>query len=143
MKIVLTIIVLLLAILACGCTATAPATAPAPHTPVPDLVGTWTGSMLGYDEGVGFSDYPNLGMAMVVTEQHGRIFSGYVRFMSNGTESTTEIAGVVGRDDRTFTIVEQDGGYCLGEIIATDEIEMTYMQDGSPYSIAVDSFRRE
>jgi len=98
--------------------------------------------MQGYDKGVGFSDYPNLGMAMVITEQHGRIFSGYMRFMSNSTESTTEIAGVVGHDGRTFTIVEQAGGYCLGEIIATDEIEMIYMQDGSSYSIAGDSFRR-
>ena len=140
MKTAFMLLVIVLAVLACGCTgASPPDTAPS----LPDLTGTWTGPMLGYDEGTGFTDYPHLTMAMVIEEQHGRLFSGHMLFTSNGTEWTTGIAGAIGRDNRTLTLVEKDGGYCSGEVLATDEIELTYMQDGSPYSIAVDFLKRE
>jgi hypothetical protein len=59
----------------------------------------------------------------------------------NGTETTTGFAGSIGRDGRTLSIAEKDGGYCSGTLLATDEIELTYMQDGSPYSVAIDSFK--
>ena len=51
-------------------------------------------------------------------------------------------AGVVGRDNRTLTISENGGGYCTGEVLSANEIELIYMQDGSPYSISIDSFKR-
>jgi hypothetical protein len=63
-------------------------------------------------------------------------------FRTNGTETVSGFAGAIGRDGRTFTIAEELGGYCTGEILAADEIEMIYVEDGSPYSIAIDSFRR-
>jgi hypothetical protein len=148
MKCVFAILVILLALLASGCTATAPATAPAvtpaPVTApvIPDLKGTWTGPMQGYDQGIGFSDYPTLGMKMIITEQKGRIFAGEVVFTQNGTESKSGFAGTIGRDGSTLTIAEEAGGYCTGTVLGADEIELIYMEDGSPYSIAIDSFRR-
>jgi hypothetical protein len=80
---------------------------------------------------------------MVVTEQKGRIFAGRIEFTANGTRSSTGFAGAISRDGTTFTIAEKGGGYCLGEITAPDTIEVTYMEDGSPYSIAVDTFTRQ
>jgi hypothetical protein len=148
MKSAFAILVIILAILSCGCTASAPATAPvvtpAPVTAlvIPDLKGTWTGPMQGYDQSTGFSDYPSLGVKMTITEQKGRIFAGDVVFTSNGTESKSGFAGTIGRDGRTLTIAEEAGGYCTGTVLGADEIELIYMEDGSPYSIAIDSFRR-
>jgi hypothetical protein len=152
MKIAYTLLVIILAVVACGCTTSAPAAAPS-ATPVqtlagataaaiPDLTGTWTGPMKGYDEGTGFSDYPDLKVTMTVTEQHGRIFAGEFVFGVNGTETKSGFAGAIGRDGRTLSIAEKNGGYCTGEILAADEMELTYMDDSSPYSIAIDSFKR-
>jgi hypothetical protein len=53
------------------------------------------------------------------------------------------MAGVIGRDNKTVTITEKDGDYCLGEILEPDEMELTYMRDGSPYRIAVDFLKKE
>ena len=78
MKAIIPILVLTLALLACGCTTTAPA-APVQIT-TPTLTGIWTGPMQGYDETTGFTDYPALSIALNITEQHGRIFSGNVLF---------------------------------------------------------------
>ncbi len=148
MKIAFTILLVILAVLACGCTSTAPAAAPATATPaettsaIPDLVGTWTGPSAGYDEGTGFTDYHDLGITLVVTEQKDRIFAGHILFTVNGTESPTGFAGVIGRDGKTFSMSEQAGGYSFGEITGPDTIEITYLEDGSPYSASVDSFTR-
>jgi hypothetical protein len=123
-------------------------TGPAP-TPVttsatiPDLTGTWTASMTGYERSAGFTDYPTVTMTMTISEQHDRIFSGYTVFTTaNGTEIRTTIAGIIGRDGRTISTAEQDGGYCFGEIIEPDEIELTYLQDGEQYGAAIDSMKR-
>src|SRR5512137_3183809 len=152
MKIAFIPLLLILAVLAGGCMAVSPAAPAPPASPVvspvataapaiPNLTGIWTGPMQGYDEGTGFSDYPSLTVSMIVSGQHGRIFAGDFLFRENGTETRSPFAGAVGRDGRTLWITERNGGYCFGEILAADEMELTYMEDGSPYSIAVDSFR--
>jgi hypothetical protein len=144
MKTAFTILVLILAVLACGCTTATPAVSPVqtPVTTIPNLTGNWTGPMQGFDEREGFTDHPFLTAVMTVSEQHGRVFSGFITFRSNNTESIDEFAGVVGRDNRTLTIAEHGGGYCSGEVLSPNEIELIYMQDGSPYSISIDSFKR-
>jgi hypothetical protein len=150
MKISLTILVVILAVLACGCTATTPEVPASPVTPdtktmqaIPDLTGNWTGPLKGYDERTGFTNFPNMTMSLTVTEQHDRLFTGYLTFVYTGGEkSSTDVAGAIGRDGRTLTIVEKDSGYSFGTILSDDEIELTYVTDATPYSIAVDSFRR-
>ena len=144
MKTAFTILVLILAVLACGCTTATPAVQPVQTTAttLPNLTGNWTGPMKGYDEREGFTDHPYLTAVLTISEQHGRVFSGFITFTSNSTVSTDNIAGVIGRDNRTLTISEREGGYCSGEVLSPDEIELIYMQDGSPYSISIDSFKR-
>ena len=139
-----TLLIVFLTVLACGCTAAGPAATPAeaPAPALPDLTGTWTGPMQGYDEGTGFSDYAALAVSMTVTEQRGRIFSGEFVFRANGSETRSGFAGALGRDNRTLSIAEKNGGYCTGQVLAADEIELVYLEDGSPYSVAIDSFRR-
>ncbi|MDD4136905.1 MAG: hypothetical protein PHT99_03300 [Methanoregula sp.] len=157
MKSALTLLVVILAVLACGCTAAAPsgtvsslaATPAATGTPVataavsiPDLTGTWTGTMQGYDEDLGFTDYPNLTMKLTVDQQHNRLFSGHLVFSGNGTGSTVDMAGVISRDGTTFTMVEKGSGYTTGTVLGKDEIELTHLYDGEPYSVAVDTLKR-
>jgi len=147
MKSLFITIILCLAILLCGCTAVSPASTASvpsaiPTTPAtPNITGTWTGTMQGYERGTGFTDYPGETMSIVVDEQHGRTFSGHLVFKSNVTEQSEGIAGTIGRDGRTLTIAEEKG-YTSGIIISDNEIELTYMQDGQQYNIAVDSLKK-
>ena len=151
MKTALAILVIVLAVLACGCTSpkesSAPAAATSLATPapavVPALAGTWTGPMAGYDEGTGFTDYNSTVMSMVVTEQHGRIFTGSFTFGMTGTESRYPVAGVIGRDGRTFSVVEKENGYMSGTIVADNEIELVWMDDKTPFGVAIDTLKRE
>jgi hypothetical protein len=148
MKTVLALLVVIIAVLVCGCTASAPSgTTASPSgitaaSALPNLTGTWTGPMQGYVEKTGFTNYPYLTVVFAVTEQHGRLFSGYMTFTENGTQSMSGFAGVIGRDNRTFTLAEKDGGYSSGEMVGPDEMEITYLKDGTQYSAVVDSFKR-
>lgn len=147
MKIALSIILVILAVLACGCTATAPSATPAAATTTaavpttPNLLGTWIGTMLGYEERIGFTDYGKMPITMVVTEQQGRLFSGYLKFGVNSTQNLA-MAGVIGRDGKTFSIVENVNGYTTGEFIGTDTIELIHVDDADPYSVAIDTLKR-
>jgi hypothetical protein len=150
MKIAFTILIIIFAVLACGCTATTPALPATPVTQgtpavnaVPDLTGNWTGPIKGYDEGIGFNDYSNMTMWLTITEQRDRIFSGHLVYKyKNGEGGATAFAGAIGRDGRTLTLVEKEYGYSFGTILSNNEIELTYVHDATPFSIAVDSFKR-
>ncbi|MEI6293854.1 MAG: hypothetical protein WCP36_09225 [Methanomicrobiales archaeon] len=150
MKITLTIlIVIILAVLACGCTAitppiTQPATLPqvSHNTAIPNLTGTWIGTMQGYEQNTGFSDYRNQTMTMFVTGQQGRILSGHYLWTSNGTVVTEGFAGVIGADGRTLTTAEENEGYSSGIVLSGNEIELIWHHAGADYSVAIDSLTR-
>jgi len=38
--------------------------------------------------------------------------------------------------------VEKDSGYTRGEILSQEEIELTYCDAVTPYSVAIDSLKR-
>ncbi|MCK9277175.1 MAG: hypothetical protein M0P22_03690 [Methanoculleus sp.] len=144
MKTVLCASILLLAVLICGCTTTnAQNTVAAAGTP--DLLGNWTGTMKGYDYGTGFNDYSGYTMTLAVIEQQDRVFSGEVSF-TNQTGSlvwgVTPFAGVIGRDGKAITIIENEGGYSSGSLIASDEMELIYADGREPVSIAIDSLKK-
>jgi ABC-type transport system substrate-binding protein len=135
------LIVCIGAIVAAGCTSTGSTNATTQATTAPNITGTWTGTMQGYDEGTGFTDYNGETISIVVAEQHDRIFSGKLIFESNGTEQSEDIAGTIGRDGRTLTLVEKSG-YSSGIIVSDNEIELTYMDDGPQFTTAVDSLMK-
>jgi hypothetical protein len=147
MRSILCLLIVILAVLASGCTSSVPAptlvvqtTASAPV--IPDLTGTWAGSMSGYDEGIGFTDYANETMTFIVTDQKDRIFSGRLVFTYNGTQESVGVAGVISRDGRSLTMTEKDNGYTFGQILPDNEIELTYLHDTTPYSAAIDTLKR-
>ena len=145
------ILVLLLALLAAGCTSAsqpaAPAAAPAASqaapaaAEIPDLVGTWNGTMQGYEEGKGYMDMSKDTMSMVVTEQKGRIFSGHYLFVLQTRQYNIPFAGVIGADGKSLSIVENANGYTTGTI-SGNTIELTHMDDADPYSVAIDTLKR-
>lgn len=137
-------ILLILAVLITGCMTTTPPQVSPPQVPEPpDLVGNWTGTMKGYVEGQGFTDYSGASMTMRVTEQEDRIFQGEFLFpRSSGTTMAVAFAGVIGRDGMTLTMVERTGGYTFGTLVAPDEIELIYTNDAEPFEVAIDSLKR-
>ena len=144
MKVMLCASVLILAVLICGCT-TAPQenTSTAAAAATPSLLGNWTGTMNAYEHGVGYNDYAGYNMTMKVTEQKGRIFSGEFLFTNqSGILSSNTCAGVIGRDGKTLTMVEDGGGHSSGSVVATGEIELIYSNGNDPFEIAIDSLKK-
>lgn len=141
MKSAFAFLLLLLAALACGCTGTA--APPAGASPsIPLITGTWAGTMNGYDRGTGFNGHPNGTVTLTVTEQHGRVFAGTITVVDDTAPVfSAEVAGVIGRDGRSLTVVEESG-YCTGEITGPDTIELVYGNDAAPFTVAIDTFRR-
>jgi len=136
--------ILILAILICGCTTTTQEGNTA-VAGTPDLVGNWTGTMKGYDYGEGFNDYAGYTMTLAVIEQQDRVFSGEVSFTApNGTPvwGVTPCAGVIGRDGKEITIIENEGGYSSGSLVAPGEMEIIYADGRDSFSIAIDSLKK-
>ncbi|WP_236610392.1 hypothetical protein [Methanosphaerula palustris] len=142
MKAILCVSILLFAVLISGCTTTSQQSTAAVATP-PSLLGNWTGTMNGYSNGEGYNNWTDYTMTMKVTEQRGRIFSGEFLFTNqSGISSTNKCAGVIGRDGKTLSMVEDGGGTSSGSLVAPDEIELTYTNGAEPFTISIDSLKK-
>ncbi len=143
-KIVLCAITLLVAVLICGCTTTSQQTT-AVAAGTPDLVGNWSGTMVGYVDGAGYTDFSGCTLTMSVTEQQDRVFSGTIAVTNKSgfvIRDSSPCAGVIGRDGATFTLIEHDGGYSSGSVLAPDEIEIVHVDGDEPITVAIDSLKR-
>ena len=111
---------------------------------VPDLLGNWTGSWDGYNEGVGYSNSTDNGrINFAFTEQEGRVFSGNLTInLENETEIGNDFAGAIGLDNKTLHIAEFGKGYSTGTVVSNDEIELIYLMDGEGGSVAIDRIYR-
>jgi len=142
-KRVFIILLLFPAALLCGCPAVSPQDQPAPVAGTPDRVGNWSGTMVGYEKGTGCTDYSGAMMCMNMTGQRDRIFSCALSFgLPWDGDSPEEFAGVIGRDGRTLTIVEQEGEYSSGIVVSENEVELVYAKSGGNFSVAIDTIRR-
>ncbi len=110
---------------------------------IPDLTGTWTGTMKSYDYGTGFNEHENSTIIFTITEQRGRLFTGRLTITVNSTTVVPDenVAGAISRDGTRFTLAEESG-YVSGEILSDDEMEMIYTNDAAPFSVAIDSLKR-
>jgi hypothetical protein len=111
---------------------------------IPGLLGRWTGSWIGHDEGKGHSNSTVSGIInYTFMEQKGRIFAGNLTIMlEDGTEFNEGFAGAIGSDNKTLYITEFDLGYALGTVVSNDEIELIFLTDGENASVAIDELHR-
>jgi len=144
-KTLLCAIPLLIAVLICGCTTTTPQENTVVAAETPGLIGNWTGTMVGYEYGTGYTNFSGYTITMSVTEQRDRIFSGTFIFTNESGVHVWEnapFAAVIGRDGRTITMIEDGGGYTSGSIISSDEIELIYADGNDPFNIAINVLKR-
>lgn len=114
---------------------------PAGNVPV-RLTGTWLGTSLGYMEtGPGYGIIRGV-LTMNITSQEDRFFAGQVAYTVNGTAVTKQVAGVIGRDGKTIGTVEFPDGFDDGIIVSENVIQLVYRDDGTPSTIAIDTFRK-
>jgi hypothetical protein len=112
-------------------------------TEIPNLVGSWAGTGVGYGEEEGYVDEADYGiLTMNITEQKGRIFNGEMTFWENGTAVVEGFTGATGSDNKTFYVAEFGSGYDVGTILSEDEIELLYLQDGEGGWVFIDTLRR-
>ncbi len=134
--------ILAIAVLACGCTTTAPSSQVV-SAAIPDLTGNWSGTMEGFIEEKGYTDYPGEAMTMSVTDQRGRIFSGEIVFSNQtATHEVKAFAGAINPDGRTFSIVEHGGGSSTGTLLSPGELELVYIERAVPFTIAIDTLKK-
>jgi hypothetical protein len=135
-------ILLLILALTCGCTTVSPGSSVA-RSHIPDLTGNWTGTMVSYDDGIGYNNVSGAVMTMMVTGQQDRIFTGEIILDNQtGYYLSFRFAGVIGHDGQTISIVEQGGSSCSGSVISDDEIELIYMDGSDPFSVSIDSLKK-
>jgi hypothetical protein len=106
---------------------------------IPNLVGTWAvqsegaylskggepGTWSHYREGAN-----TLTAELVVTKQQGRVFYG--TFTSK--LATENLAGVIGWDNKTFYLVDQDG-FTDGNIVSNNKMTCIYRHVGDKDSV--------
>ena len=148
MKWIVFSILLIGIVMGAGCTSfnqATPATATTPTTKVvagmPNLIGNWTGTYTGYIEETGYQVFYGV-VTMKVSEQNDRLFKGQTTFLVNGTVITTNFAGVLSRDGKSFETVEYPDGFSDGVIISEDEIELIFRDNTNPSRIAIDTLKR-
>jgi hypothetical protein len=107
---------------------------------IPNLIGNWTGSYEGYANGIGYKATNETGaITLVISEQQGRLFTGNLREMGQGTAA---VSGVIALDNQTFYMTESDGGYDIGTVLTSDTIELLYLEDGEKGGAFIDEFHR-
>ncbi len=102
---------------------------PALAADMPDMVGNWTGtfSSVGWLKNThwmatGNAEYWEEENTLVVEEQNGTRFAG--RLISAENPLTTEVVlGVIGSDNESITLVDEDG-YLWGMMISPTEMEL-------------------
>lgn len=108
---------------------------------MPNLVGNWTGTSVGYMDQSGYQVITGT-LALQVTAQEGRLFTGKVMYTVNNTQVVKAVAGVLGRDGKTIQTIEYPSGFTNGVVVTADEIELIFSDTANPTTIAIDTLRR-
>jgi hypothetical protein len=99
--------------------------------------------MTGYSNGTGYISSPEGSMTMVVGNQSGRVFEGTMTFTDQQPPQVVRFAGAISRDGKSFTLVNEDGGYDTDcTIVSDNEIELVYTTDKDPFIVTIDSLKR-
>jgi len=111
---------------------------------VPDILGNWSCTWSGYDDGKEYvPQMENGNFTFDFKEQNGRSFAGTLRFTEDsGKENSIDFVGAFGPDNKTLYLAQFDQGYAVGTVISSDEMEMIYLKDGANASADIDQLHR-
>jgi hypothetical protein len=97
---------------------------------MPNLVGNWTGTMhsVVWEKNTAWTANntvfyrPNIEMTMMIKEQNKSMFYGKM-IPDKIPRSTQMVLGVLGTDNKTVSIVDEDG-YCWGKMLSPTRMEL-------------------
>jgi len=113
---------------------------------IPDLVGNWTGTDVGYERGAGYYSSSTDQIILSIMEQNDRVFNGTFTAwnpVSGKVYEIEDISGVIGPDMKSIYLAEFNGGYDIGQIIDTDTLELLYLKSGENAMACIDTFTRD
>jgi hypothetical protein len=104
---------------------------------VPDLTGTWQGTIQSVGSGkrthAGPTDkatFVSVELTIRIDRQQGRVFYG----VKQSKRASEEVVGVV-RPDNTVYLADHDG-YQVGTLLAPDQMELVYLEAGRGSRVA-------
>ena len=103
----------------------------ADKSPIPDLVGNWTGTSEGFHSVPGYFHQGDYQYILSIGEQKGRIFNGTLTV--SGLDPTREyrFSGVIAHDMKTLHIAEYGTGQDTGYLLSPDQMELILLVDNS------------
>ncbi|TVM19479.1 hypothetical protein DPQ33_03735 [Oceanidesulfovibrio indonesiensis] len=109
---------------------------PAPaEQAIPNLVGKWEGSRTSFVIWQGHFRYvvEEPLTSYVIDKQEGRLIAGEKRSRlgMEGRKSGEEFFGVISPDYKTVLVAEHASGYAVFHLLGPDEMEVSYVSDGS------------
>lgn len=108
---------------------------PALAADIPDLTGEWKGKAMGfvYTKGKLHHNQSENVLTYVIERQEGRFIFGrkiVTRSVDGGTHEEAMV-GIISADGRTFHMADYEAGYAVGEIKSANELEISYLSDGT------------
>jgi hypothetical protein len=104
---------------------------------VPDLTGTWQGTIQSVGSGMRTHGEPtdkpafaSVDLTIRIDRQQGRVFYG----IKQSKRASEAVVGVI-RPDNTVYFADQDG-YQVGNLLAPDEMEQVYLEAGLKSRVA-------
>lgn len=96
----------------------------------PDLTGVWVGPALGNHEERGIIVRANDSVMMNVINQTDRIFFGELKLKrKDGNYRSENFTGMIETGGEEFVIIDHEEGFCLGDILGPDEVELIYLKN--------------
>lgn len=102
---------------------------------IPNLVGEWEGSRTSFVIWQGHFKYviEEPYTAYVIDKQEGRLIAGekLSKLGVEGSGNSEEFFGVISPDYKTVLVAEHASGYAMLHLLGADEMEVSYVSDGS------------
>lgn len=102
---------------------------------IPDLTGTWEGKPSGFvysKDKLHHIKHQNL-ITYIIERQEGRFIYGrkLAARTVDGLQHDETFVGIISADGRTISIADYEAGYAFGDIINANELEISYLSDGT------------
>jgi hypothetical protein len=104
---------------------------------VPDLTGTWQGTIQSVGSGQRTHAKPttkptfvSVKLTIRVQQQQGRVFYG----IKQSSRASEQLVGVIG-PDKTVSLADEDG-YQVGTLLAPNKLQLVYLEAGQQSRVA-------